>query len=63
MERDFKSLNKRKKELVKEIKLLEKKKTAIKNEEYEKKRHDLERELVEVCDRLVQYGFVLKGGM
>ena len=57
---DRKSLNKRKDELVKEIKKLDKlkEKGEISEEEYQEKRYVIERELVEIMDRLTQLGFL-----
>ncbi len=57
----FKNLNKKKKQLVEEIKKLNKdfEKNNISKEDYEVKKHKLERDLVQVMDYLVQYKFMM----
>lgn len=57
----YKNLNRKKDKLVQEIKKLNKdfEQNKISREDYEKNKHKLERELVEVMDYLVQYKYVL----
>jgi len=59
----FKNLNKKKKLLVEGIKKLNKdfEKNSISKEDYEKEKHKMERELVQVMDYLVQYKFIMNG--
>ena len=59
----FKNLNKKKTELVESIKKLNKdfEKNKISKEDFEKEKHKIERELVQVMDYLVQYKFVMNG--
>ncbi|NHI91126.1 MAG: hypothetical protein EAX96_01400 [Candidatus Lokiarchaeota archaeon] len=58
---EYKNLNLKKDKLVKEIKKLNKnfEENKIKKEDYEKSKHKLERELVEVMDYLIQYKYLL----
>lgn len=45
------------------MKDLEENKTNLDLEEYENEKRKIERQLVEICDRLVQYRYVSKGGI
>ena len=58
---EFKNLNRKKDKLVQDIKKLNKdfEQNKIPKDVYEKNKHKLERELVEVMDYLVQYKHVL----
>lgn len=64
MKQKLKELEKRRDELLKELKELKRRfeNKELSQEEYEIKRHGLEREIVEVMDRLVQIQFLLGGG-
>ena len=57
----YKNLNQKKDKLVQEIKKLNKEfeQDKIPQDDYKKKKHKLERELVEVMDYLVQYKYLL----
>ncbi|MEM3027921.1 MAG: hypothetical protein QW220_04250 [Candidatus Bathyarchaeia archaeon] len=64
MKQKLKELEKRRDELLKELKELKRRfeNKELSQEEYEIKRHGVEREIVEVMDRLVQIQFLLGGG-
>lgn len=64
MKQKLKELEKRRDELLKELKELKRRfeSKELSQEEYEIKRHGVEREIVEVMDRLVQIQFLLGGG-
>ncbi|MBS7609775.1 hypothetical protein KEJ19_04295 [Candidatus Bathyarchaeota archaeon] len=64
MKQRLKELEKRRDELLKELKELKRRfeNKELSHEEYEIKRHGIEREIVEVMDRLVQIQFLLGGG-
>ncbi|MEM3692484.1 MAG: hypothetical protein QXI39_00470 [Candidatus Bathyarchaeia archaeon] len=64
MKQKLKELEKRRDELLKELKELKRRfeNKELSQEEYEVKRHGVEREIVEVMDRLVQIQFLLGGG-
>ena len=57
----YKNLNQKKDKLVQKIKKLNKEfeQDKIPQDDYKKKKHKLERELVEVMDYLVQYKYLL----
>jgi len=61
-EKAFKALMRRKKEIEKELGKLNglKEEGRISEEEYEERRKNLEREFVEIMDRLVQIRFLMR---
>lgn len=63
MKERVKELQRRKDELLDELKELDKKRESgeISEEEYEERRHTVERGLVEVMDRLAQMRFIISG--
>ncbi len=56
-----KQLERERDSLLKELKDLDRrlKEGEISEEEYKEKRHTIERELVEIMDRLIQMGFIM----
>lgn len=63
MKERVKELQRRKDELLDELKELDKKRESgeISEEEYKERRHTIERGLVEVMDRLAQMRFIISG--
>lgn len=59
----MKELERRRDDLLNEFKELEKKSESgeVSEEEYKERRHTIERELVEIMDRLIQMGFIMSG--
>jgi CRISPR/Cas system-associated protein Cas5 (RAMP superfamily) len=64
MKQKLKELEKRRDQLLEELRNLKRRyeKKELSKEEYEIKRHGVEREIVEVMDRMVQIQFLLSGG-
>ena len=63
MKERVKELQRRRDELLDELKELEKKRKSdeISEEEYKERRHTIERGLVEIMDRLAQMRFIMSG--
>ncbi|MHA1380119.1 MAG: hypothetical protein ACTSRG_17235 [Candidatus Helarchaeota archaeon] len=58
----LKNLEKEKKNLIDKFKKLEKDKESLSKDDYNLQRNNIERALVEIMDRLVQYRKIMNGG-